>query len=144
MARKMTQPEREEFLAAPWIAVLSVAAEPGHAPLAVPVWYEYVPDIGITLLTPSRSRKARLLRAAGRASLCVQRTDPPRKYVYVEGPVSEVRDPAVDEDRRAMAHRYLGDEAGDAYVRSSADQTSKTAVFRLLPEHWLGEDQSSA
>jgi nitroimidazol reductase NimA-like FMN-containing flavoprotein (pyridoxamine 5'-phosphate oxidase superfamily) len=143
MTHAMTEAEREDFLSSPWIAVLSVAAEPGRAPLAVPMWYSYEPGVGFTLLTSSRSRKARLLRTAGRAALCVQRTDPPRKYVYAEGPIAEVRNPAHDDDRRAMAHRYLGLAAGDAYVRSSADQTSKTSVFLLRPERWLSEDQSA-
>jgi PPOX class probable F420-dependent enzyme len=135
--RRKTEAEREEFLAQPWIAVLTVAAEQGHAPLAVPVWYGYQPGGDIVVITPRGSRKATLLRAAGRAALCVQRTETPREYVYVEGPVVEIREPADETDRLALAHRYLGPEAGDTYVRSTAEQTTEMAVIRIRPEHWL-------
>lgn len=140
--RAMTAAEREEFLAEPLIAILSVQAEPGRAPLAVPMWYGYEPGSDLTLITPAASRKARLLRESGRAALVVQRTELPHKYVYVEGPVVEIREPATTDDRRTLARRYLGAEGGDEYVRDSAEVTASMAVVRIRPERWLSENQA--
>lgn len=54
----MTAAERDEFLAEPLTAILSVQAEPGRAPLAVPMWYGYESGGDLTLITPVASRKA--------------------------------------------------------------------------------------
>lgn len=43
------------------------------------MWYRYEPGGDLTLITPSASRKATLLRASGRAVLVVQHTELPRK-----------------------------------------------------------------
>jgi nitroimidazol reductase NimA-like FMN-containing flavoprotein (pyridoxamine 5'-phosphate oxidase superfamily) len=140
--RAMTAAERDAFLAEPLTAILSVQAEPGRAPLAVPMWYGYQPGGDLTLITPAASRKATLLRAAGRAAVVVQRTESPRKYVYVEGPVVEIREPATADDRRALARRYLGPDGGDEFVRTSAEVTASMAVVRIRPERWLSETPS--
>jgi nitroimidazol reductase NimA-like FMN-containing flavoprotein (pyridoxamine 5'-phosphate oxidase superfamily) len=42
MTLTMTKEEREAFLAAVHVAVISVA-EDGHGPLMVPIWYSYEP-----------------------------------------------------------------------------------------------------
>lgn len=39
MVSKIPPAEREALLAAPLIGVLSVAAEPGRAPLTTPIWH---------------------------------------------------------------------------------------------------------
>jgi nitroimidazol reductase NimA-like FMN-containing flavoprotein (pyridoxamine 5'-phosphate oxidase superfamily) len=37
----LTKDEREQFLAEPHIAALSVNAGDGRAPLTAPIWYQY-------------------------------------------------------------------------------------------------------
>jgi PPOX class probable F420-dependent enzyme len=144
MALAMSTSEREAFLAEPHIAVVTVAGEDGRAPLAVPMWYGYEPGGDLILITSRESRKARLIRRSGRVSLCAQRTDPPRKYVTVEGATVEIRESVTTEERRALAHRYLGPQGGDAYVLSTAEQTSKMILIRIRPEHWLSHDKSKS
>src|SRR5262249_19095680 len=102
----MTRSAREAFLADTHVGVLAVA-EPGRGPCAVPVWYRYTPGDVVHITIPPASRKARLLRTAARASLCVQLETLPYKYVSVEGPV-EVVATDVAADQREMAERYLG------------------------------------
>ncbi|MFI1800115.1 pyridoxamine 5'-phosphate oxidase family protein [Streptomyces sp. NPDC020379] len=138
----MTKAEREVFLAEPHIAVVSVASEDGRGPLSVPLWYGYTPGGDITLITALDSRKAALMRRHGRVSLCVQRTEPPRTYVSVEGPVTEFREPARLDERRALAHRYLGAEEGDAFVAASAERTAGSVLIRVRPEHWFSRGAS--
>jgi hypothetical protein len=70
MPLNMSPAEREEFLAAVHVAVLSVASPDGGGPLTVPVWYTYRPGGTVNVSTGRDTRKARAIRAAGRFSLC--------------------------------------------------------------------------
>jgi PPOX class probable F420-dependent enzyme len=140
MSVTMSREEREQFLAAVHVAVLSVASPDGAGPLAVPVWYTYQPGGTVGVITGSGTRKAAAIRAAGRFSLCAQDERPPYKYVTVEGPVT-TRGASHDE-RLDLARRYLGPVDGDAYV--SANPTGDQVVFRMSPERWLTVDYSKA
>jgi len=140
----MTVAERVAFLSEPHIAVVSVAGDPGRAPLSVPLWYGYEPHGELTLITGRTSRKARLIRESGRVTLCAQRLDPPRKYVTVEGPVVEIQEVVTVQERKALARRYLGAERGDAFVDSSPDATAQMILIRVRPEHWLTHDKSKS
>jgi Pyridoxamine 5'-phosphate oxidase len=81
----MTAEEREAFLADLHVGVLSVAAGEAQPPVTAPVWYTYDPGGLVSIITAKESVKARLLRAEGQASLCVQTETPPYAYVSVEG-----------------------------------------------------------
>jgi nitroimidazol reductase NimA-like FMN-containing flavoprotein (pyridoxamine 5'-phosphate oxidase superfamily) len=135
----MTKQEREAFLAGVHVGVLSVD-DPGHGPLTVPVWYAYEPGGTVDVVTGGQSAKARLLRAAGRFSLCAQTETPPYAYVSVEGPVTAVEGTVSPDERRAMAHRYLGPEFGDLYLEATAEDAAGSVVFRMSPERWLTTD----
>ena len=90
----MSVHDREDFLAGPHVAVVGVVDPRGvRAPLLVPVWYGYQPGSVVTVQTGRDTIKARLIRAAGRFSLCVQDESAPYRYVSVEGPVVAVEDP---------------------------------------------------
>ena len=85
MDLRMTADERVGFLSeTPRVGVLSVDAS-GRAPVSSPVWYTFEPDGSISFSVGTGSQKARLLRAAGRATICVQSETPPYSYVSVEG-----------------------------------------------------------
>ena len=60
MPGPLTESEREEFLAAPHIAVLSVASDDARPPLTVPIWYAYQPGGNITFFTGTMGRQARV------------------------------------------------------------------------------------
>lgn len=90
------------------------------------------------------SRKARLLEEAGRFSLCVQTEQPPYQYVSVEGPISAIEPVDLERDVRPLAYRYLGQEAGDAYIAGSAEGIAggNQIVVRMRPERWLTSSYS--
>ena len=116
------------------VGVLAVA-RPGRGPLALPVWY-LVEDGDVIVGMGGESKKAELLRSAGRATLTVQTEDPPYKYASVEGPV------VIEERQRddfEMASRYLGPEVGRWYADNNAS-TERSVVVRLTPDHWLTKD----
>lgn len=133
MALSLT--ERQEFLAQPHVASLSVVAGPDRAPLTVPIWYQFVPGDHPWVLTPPDSRKARLIAAAGRFTLLVHRIAPTIRYVSVEGRVVETG-PATEEQVRSIATRYLPREQVEPYVGFARHEH----VIRMRPERWLSAD----
>ena len=138
MSLKMTQDEREQFLAGLHVGVISVD-EPGRGPLTVPIWYDYAPDAGVWLITGKDSRKGRLLQAVERFSLCAQSESMPYRYVSVEGPIARIEPSDREKHLRPMARRYLGDEQGDAYVEGSSEGDDSILVT-MTPERWLTVD----
>jgi PPOX class probable F420-dependent enzyme len=136
----MSREEREAFLAGVHVGVLTVTAGEGRGPLATPVWYSYQPGGLVSLTTGSTSSKARAIAAAGRFSLCAQDEAPPYKYVTVEGPA--VIEPADLAERTAIARRYLGAEAGDAWIAANPDVDDVT--IRMTPERWRSADFGKA
>jgi PPOX class probable F420-dependent enzyme len=133
----MTPDERMAFLTEiPRVGVLAIEA-PDRGPIASPLWYSVEPDGTITFSVGASSQKTRLLRAAGRATLCAQSEEAPYRYVSVEGRVEE-RGPSSDDERRERAHRYLGAEVGEAYHLSTRAEPDVT--FALRPERWATVD----
>ena len=132
MSRSLSAAEREAFLAEPRVAILSIA-QADRGPLAVPVWYLYQPGGEVRIWTGGRSRKARLLLLAGRASLVVQNPVPPYQYVSVEGPITSMEPAQFERDLRPLAQRYLaglgGPAAGDGDL-----------LVHLRPEHWVSQE----
>jgi len=137
--QKMTESERQEFLAGLHVGVLGIERADGP-PLVVPVWYSYEPGGDVVVLTSATSIKGRLAATAGRASLCAQREELPYKYVSVEGVVS-IEELDADASRAAtepMAIRYLGEEMGRGYAASSAGPDD--ILIRLRPDRWFSVD----
>ncbi len=135
----MSKDEREAFLAQPHVGVISIEAE-GRGPVTVPIWYSYEPGGNVNVLTGVNSKKTRLLEAAGRFTLCVQRERLPYKYVSVEGPIVESRPAELERDARPMARRYLGPAMGDQYVEEGDDAS---VWFSMAPERWSSVDYGS-
>ena len=133
----MTKAEREAFLAELHVAVLAVNGE--GVPSLTPIWYSYEPGGDVLISTAGDSPKTALLRAAGRASVCVQTEAAPYKYVVVEGPVT-IEDGVDSAWRRALAHRYLGDELGDMYTDATMDSESGSVTVRITPGRWRTTD----
>ena len=135
----MTKQERESFLADLHVGIISVAEE-GRGPLTVPIWYSYEPGGEVRVVTGGTSRKAQLLRTARRFSLCAQTETPPYKYVSVEGPIVAIEPANLERDRRPLAHRYFGVQAGDRYVERTRVETVENVLVRMRPERWLTVD----
>jgi len=136
---EMTGGEREAFLADVHVGVVSVARQ-SLGPLTVPVWYTYTPGGVVSVITGAGTRKARLIAAAGRLSLCAQSEVPPYKYVSVEGPVTSTEAPVDPDEARLMAYRYLGQEFGDLYLEATAEGSAENCIIRMTPESWFTSD----
>ena len=137
----MTHADREAFLADTHVALFAVA-DGSRGPLLVPVWYWYRPGGEVHVVTGGAARKVKLLRKAGRASLCVQTETQPYKYVTVEGPIT-IAEPEWERDIRAVALRYLGLPMGEMYLAATAADHEGAVLVRLAPERWNTVDYAT-
>ena len=130
----MTKAEREEFLTDLHVGLLAID-EPGRGPLNLPIWYLYRDGV-VVISIGGETLKARLLRAAGRATMTVQTETAPYRYVSVEGPVT-LTPGAPDQSETAV--RYLGPALGQWYIENNPE-TAQTVTITLTPEHWRTHD----
>ncbi|NKI41422.1 pyridoxamine 5'-phosphate oxidase family protein [Streptomyces physcomitrii] len=135
----LSREAREQFLAEPRVAALGVTAGADRGPLLVPVWFGYEPGGRPWILTGADSRKARLIKAAGRFSLLVEDVQPTVRYVSVEGTVAEMT-PGTEDTHREIASRYLSGPELERYLGFAQDTLGEQVVIRMRPEHWLGAD----
>jgi hypothetical protein len=135
----LSREEREQFLAQPHIAALSVYAGESRGPLTVPIWYQYTPGGEPWILTGSGSRKARLIEANRYFSLMVEYLDPSIRYVSVDGPVSRI-EAGTDEQLVEMTKRYLPAGKVDGYLEYARRELGENVAIFMRPEHWLSAD----
>src|SRR5215469_2409597 len=131
--------DREAFLAEPHVAALSVSAGQGRGPFTLPIWYQYSPGEEAWVLTEARSRKARLIEAAGRFTLMVDRVIPTTRYVSVEGPVTRTV-PETDELLWEITSRYLPPDKVPAYIEFAEAELDEQVAIYLRPERWMTAD----
>jgi hypothetical protein len=60
--------------------------------------------------------------------------------VTVEGPVVDTIAPVPPDERRAQAHRYLGQEFGDLYIETTEADAHDNVMIHMRPEVWLTAD----
>jgi hypothetical protein len=146
MPRRMSEREREAFLAEPRVAVLSVAGEDGRPPLAAPSFYAYEPGGDISFFTSTerrRARKAERIGGTGLVSLTVQHPEPPYRYVTVECSVVRTDRPPSADQILAIARRYMPEEHAQGMATSElGDPESTLVVFTVRPARWLTADFS--
>ena len=144
MPRPLTDQERQDFLAAPHVAVLSVASDSERPPLTMPIWYGYQPGGHVSFFTGTQghqARKTRLIQKAGVLSLSVQREEFPYKYVTIEGTVVQTDQPPSAAQMIAIARRYLPEESAQGFVQSELARPESTLVlFTIRPDRWLTAD----
>jgi hypothetical protein len=138
----LSQEEREQFLAEPHIAALSVDAGDTRGPLTVPIWYQYAPGGEPWILTAPGSRKARLIEANGFFSLMVERLEPTTRYVAVDGAVSRIES-GTDAQLEEVTRRYLSEEAADRYLEFARKELGAHVAIYMQPQHWLSADMGS-
>ena len=135
----LSKDEREQFLAEPHIAALSVSAGDKRGPLTVPIWYQYTPGGEPWVLTGNGSRKHRLIETQGEFTLMAERVEPTVRYVAVDGPVSGI-EPGADEHLVELTKRYLPADKVDAYLEFARREHGESVIIFLKPQHWLSAD----
>ena len=135
----LSREEREQFLAEPHVAALSVSAGKNRGPLTVPIWYQYTPGGQPWFITGTGSRKHRLIEAAGHLSLMVERVEPTVRYVAVDGAVDRIEE-GTDEQLVEMTKRYLPAEVVEPYLEMARREHGPSVAVYLKPQHWLSAD----
>lgn len=138
----LSKEEREQFLAEPHIAALSVSAGDKRGPLTVPIWYQYTPGGEPWVITGVGSRKHRLIETQGEFTLMAERLEPTVRYVAVDGTVSRI-EPSTDDQLVEMTKRYLAPDKVDAYLEFARREHGESVAIWLKPEHWLSADLGS-
>ncbi len=124
----MSEQEREEFLKEANVAVLASVDGRGRAH-AAPIWYLY--EDGVLIMSTGRgSQKHRNVEERPEITLVVDRRSLPYYAVMAQGR-AEIGPRLVDEERRRMATRYLGEELARAYLERVSGEGSVT--IRLRP-----------
>jgi hypothetical protein len=136
---RLSERERELFLCEPHIAALSVSDGQGRGPLTIPIWYQYQPGGEAWVLSEVDSRKVRLIEAAGRFTLMVDRVVPTTRYVSVEGPVTRIV-PGTDEHLQEITERYLSAEKVPAYIEFAKSELGEQIAIYMRPQRWLSSD----
>jgi nucleotide-binding universal stress UspA family protein len=118
---------------------LVVERDDGAPPLVTPVWYRYSPGGPIEIITESYTEKARRLQATERATLIVQREEPPFAYVTVD--CSVTFGTPTKEIITEIAARYVGDEGAQGFLEARPDVD---VLVQLTPERWHTSDLAKA
>lgn len=146
---RMTETEREAFLAEPRVAVIAISRDDGRPPLTTPVWYHYAPGGNLTFYTKGNpgqpAAKTVLLERAGVLSVCVQRAELPYKYATIEGRLTGTTRPPSEDQLLAIVRRYLPEEDARGFVATDLVETGTDLVlFTIRPERWLTADFGKA
>lgn len=142
---KMSEQQREEFLADTHVGVVSVAGKPGRPPTSVPTFYAYEPGGELTMFTGTQRRapkRIEQIKEAGVVSFVVQREEMPPAYVTIEAELVEVGKP-TPEQMLTIARRYMPEEHAQGYVQSElGDPGNIVVLLTFRPTRWLTSDTS--
>ena len=143
----MSAPEQAAFLTEPGILMRIAVVRADGTPLVTPIWFLYRDD-AIYFTPREKSEWFGCLRRDPRLSLCIDEQPSPYRKVIVEGAAELVYDVGNDDDWRDLyrdiAHKYVGPEAGDAYVNNTIDQPRGLYRLRLADasvRNWPGATQ---
>jgi hypothetical protein len=128
-------PDVEEFLRGPHVAALATMRPEGR-PHVVPVWYEW-DGREFTVASFREMQKVKNIARKGFAALSIFTSELPYFQVTVEG-TARVGGPIDNVWRERVAMRYLGEAAGRAYVRDTADMDAVAIYLRPLKWHTEG------
>jgi PPOX class probable F420-dependent enzyme len=126
MRRDIPLADLADFLELPLVAVLATYRKDGGVLLS-PVWHQWR-DGGFDVLVYPTDIKVRHLRNDPRASILVYENEPPYRGVELRTS-PQLIELETSDIVTAMAVRYLGKEAGEAYASGSGD----SMLVRLEP-----------
>ncbi|RIK42802.1 MAG: PPOX class F420-dependent oxidoreductase [Chloroflexi bacterium] len=103
---------------------------PDGAPQNTVIWFRRDGDT-LRMSCGRNAQKARNIRRDGRVSVVVERPADPYTFVEIRGVATVDEDAAGGlEELRALSHRYIGQERGDAWIASMPDADMVTLIIR--------------
>ncbi len=122
---KLTDLERDAFLAERGVLMRIAVVRADGSPLVTPIWF--IHEDGAIYFTPrEKSEWFRCLRRDPRVALCIDEQPLPYRKVLIEGQAELVyetgNDDAWRDQYRRIAERYVDREGAEAYVQNTIDQ----------------------
>ena len=121
----LSRTERDAFLAEPGIVMRIAVVRGDGSPLVTPIWFLHQDD-AIYFTPRERSEWFACLREDPRVALCIDEQPLPYRKVIIEGNAELLFDVGQDDDwrdlYRAIAKRYVSEDAAEAYVQNTIDQ----------------------
>ena len=106
-------------------------------PRVVPIWFHWNGS-EVVLASPERAPKLKALRRNPQVALTIDDDSAwPYKVLLVRGSASVSMVDGLPPEFVAAAHRYLGDEGGDDFVKGYASAISRMGRIAVRPE-WVG------
>jgi hypothetical protein len=129
----------EAFIREARVAALATV-RPNGRPHVTPVWYDYD---GHEFIVGTFRHTQKLANIAGKgfAALCIHTQQVPYQQVIVEG-TARIGSPLDNVWRERVASRYLGELAGRAYARDTADWDS--VAIHIRPLKWATQGFESS
>ena len=122
---KLTDTERDAFLAERGVLMRIAVVREDGSPLVTPIWF--VHEDGAIYFTPrEQSEWFKCLRRDPRVALCIDEQPLPYRKVLIEGEAELIYDTGNDDawrdQYRRIAERYVDREGAEAYVQNTIDQ----------------------
>ncbi len=132
---KLTEAERDAFLAERGVLMRIAVVREDGSPLVTPIWF--VHEDGAIYFTPrEKSEWFQCLRRDPRVALCIDEQPLPYRKVLIEGQAELVyetgNDDAWRDQYRRIAERYVDREGAEAYVQNTIDQPR--GLYRVVLE----------
>jgi nitroimidazol reductase NimA-like FMN-containing flavoprotein (pyridoxamine 5'-phosphate oxidase superfamily) len=132
----LTRDEVIAFLTEPGHLVRLATVDGAGAPRVVPIWFVY--EDGSIFMTPrERSAWWADLQRDPRCALTIDEEALPYRKVVARGAVTVAFEPGADDAwrdlYRRIAARYVGEEAGEAYIQTTIAEPRALLSFPLDP-----------
>ena len=122
---KMSLTEQSAFLDERGILMRIAVVRDDGSPLVTPIWFLHF-EAAIWFTPRQKSEWFGCLRRDARVSLCIDEQPSPYRKVLIDGEAELVHDVGNDDKWRSMyrdiAVKYVGEEAGNAYVDNTIDE----------------------
>ncbi len=129
---QLTKMERNEFLNTAGVLMRIACVRPDGSPLVTPIWFIYHDD-AICFTPRAKSEWFGCLRKDPRVALCIDEEAHPYRKVLLEGNAELLHDIGEDDVwrdlYRAIAKRYVPEDAAEAYIQNTIDQPR--GLYRL-------------
>jgi hypothetical protein len=104
-------------------------------PRCTPIWFSWN-GTDLVMSSPSMSPKTKTIDAGTPVAVTIDSADWPYSALMLRGRVQVTEVSGIAADYREAAHRYFGDEQGDAWCDQLPQGIGMT-TFRMTPE-WVG------
>lgn len=105
-------------------------------PRVVPIWFHWNGK-EIVMCTPVGAPKNKVLKDGSKVAVTIDSPTGPWKVLYVRGSIKTNVVNGVAPEYAAAARRYLGEEAGNAWIKQVEQMPGKMAQIYLTPG-WVG------